>query len=51
MTITILDIIHSHVLYLKHDILETGFCPWLQVEHTQLGPTDRLSLLSPDQPN
>jgi hypothetical protein len=24
MTVTILDIIHSHVLYLKHNVSETG---------------------------
>jgi hypothetical protein len=38
MTITILDIIHRHVSYLKHDISETGFCLRLQVQPTQLGP-------------
>jgi hypothetical protein len=26
-TITILDIIHCSVFYLKHDVSETGFCP------------------------
>jgi hypothetical protein len=36
ITITIRDIIHHSIFYLKHDISETGFCPRLQVEPTQL---------------
>jgi hypothetical protein len=28
ITITILDIMHRPVFYLKHDISETGFRPW-----------------------
>jgi hypothetical protein len=27
ITITILDIIRRPVFYLKHNVLETGFCP------------------------
>jgi hypothetical protein len=42
-TITIPDIIHRPVAYLKHDILETGFCLRLQVVPTQLGQIDRAS--------
>jgi hypothetical protein len=34
ITITILDIIYRPVFYLKHDVLETGFCLRLQVEAT-----------------
>jgi hypothetical protein len=40
--ITILDINHCPVFYLKHNILKTGFC--LQVEPTQVGPVARASL-------
>jgi hypothetical protein len=43
-TITILDIIHRLAFYLKRNVSETGFCPRLQVEPTQLGLTDRASL-------
>jgi hypothetical protein len=32
------------VVYLKHDVSDTGFCLLLQVEPTQLGPIDRASL-------
>jgi hypothetical protein len=39
ITITILDIIHRPVFYLKH-VSETGFCLCLQVEPTQVGPTE-----------
>jgi hypothetical protein len=39
-TITILDIIHRRVFYLKRDISETKFCLRFQVEITQVGPTD-----------
>jgi hypothetical protein len=28
ITTTILDIIRSAVFYLKHNVSETGFCPW-----------------------
>jgi hypothetical protein len=48
ITIAILDIIHRPVFYMKH-ISETTFCIRLQVEHTQLGPTN--SVLSPDSRN
>jgi hypothetical protein len=34
--ITILNIIERPVFYLKHDVSETGFCPCLQVEPTQM---------------
>jgi hypothetical protein len=44
LTITILDIIHRPVFYLKYDVSVTGFCLHLQVEPTQLGPIDRASL-------
>jgi hypothetical protein len=30
----------SSCLYLKHSVLETGFCLRLQVEPTKLGPID-----------
>jgi hypothetical protein len=36
-----LDIIHSPAFYLKHGISETGFCISLEVEPTQMGPTER----------
>jgi hypothetical protein len=35
ITLTILDIIHRPVFYLKYDVSETGVCPRLQVEPTQ----------------
>jgi hypothetical protein len=35
VTITILDIIHCPVFYLKQDVSETEFCLCLQVEPTQ----------------
>jgi hypothetical protein len=44
ITITILDIIQRPVFYLKYDVSETAFCLRLQVESTQLCPTDRDSL-------
>jgi hypothetical protein len=44
ITITDLDIIHCPALYLKHYFLETRFCLSLQVEPTQMGPTERTSL-------
>jgi hypothetical protein len=37
------DIIHRPVFIQKHKVSETGFCLRLQVERTQLGPTDRAS--------
>jgi hypothetical protein len=45
ITITILDIIHRIVFYLKLDISETGFCLCLQVEHTQLSPIEEGSVV------
>jgi hypothetical protein len=42
--ITVLDIIHHPVFYLKHDVLETGLCLCLQAEPSQLNPIDRPSL-------
>jgi hypothetical protein len=44
VTITIQDIIHCPVFYLKHDVSETDFCLHIQVEPTQLVPVDRASL-------
>jgi hypothetical protein len=44
MTITILDIIHRPVFYLKHDVSETEICLRLQMEPSQLDPIDRASL-------
>jgi hypothetical protein len=39
ISITILDIIHLPVFYLKHDFSETGFCLCLQAEPTlSIGP-------------
>jgi hypothetical protein len=43
-----LDIIHCPLFYLKHYISETEFCHRLQVEPTQLDPTDRASLMTLD---
>jgi hypothetical protein len=43
-TITILDTIHRHVFYLKHDVSETGFWIRLHVEPTEVGPVDTASL-------
>jgi hypothetical protein len=40
ITITILDIIHRPVFYLKYDVSETGFCLRLQKEPTRMGPID-----------
>jgi hypothetical protein len=45
---TILDIINRLVLYLKHDILETGFGLHLKVEPTQLASISRNSLSPED---
>jgi hypothetical protein len=45
ITITILDIIHRPVFYLKKkNVLETGFCHRLHVEPTQVVPADKTSL-------
>jgi hypothetical protein len=33
----------SSYFYLKQNVSKTGFCPYLQVEPTQLGPVDRVS--------
>jgi hypothetical protein len=44
ITVTILDIIHRTVPYLKHDVSETGFYLGFQMEPTQSGPIDRTSL-------
>jgi hypothetical protein len=43
ITINILDIIHSPVFYLKHNISKTGFCSRLHVKPTQLDSIDRAS--------
>jgi hypothetical protein len=40
VTITILDIIHRPVSYLRYGVSEIRFCIRLQVEPTQLGPID-----------
>jgi hypothetical protein len=39
---TILDIIHRPVFYLKHSFSETEFCLRLQVESTQVGQMQRV---------
>jgi hypothetical protein len=44
ITITIPEILHRPVFYLKHDISKTGFCLRLQVERIQVGTKDRDSL-------
>jgi hypothetical protein len=44
VTITILDIIHRPVFYLKQNVSVTGFFFRLQMEPTQLGPIDAVSL-------
>jgi hypothetical protein len=38
ITVTISDINHRPVIYLKHDVSETGFCLRIQAEPTQLSP-------------
>jgi hypothetical protein len=43
-TITILDIVHRPVFYLKHEVSETGFCLRLPEEPTNLGPIVTASL-------
>jgi hypothetical protein len=44
ITFKILGIVHRPVFYLKHDVSETEIRLSLQVERTQLGPIDRVSL-------
>jgi hypothetical protein len=44
ITITILDIIHRPVFYLKRNVSEIGFYSRLQVEPTQVGPMEMDSL-------
>jgi hypothetical protein len=44
LTVTILNIIHRPVFYLKHSVSDIGFCIRLQVDPNQLVPTDRSSL-------
>jgi hypothetical protein len=41
ITITILDIIHRSLFYVKHNVSETGLYLSFQVEPTQFGPLDR----------
>jgi hypothetical protein len=49
IAITILDIIHRPVFYLKDDVSETGFCLCLQLEPVQVGQYKNQSL-SPEPP-
>jgi hypothetical protein len=42
ITITVVDIIQHPVTYLKHNVLEIGFCLRLQVESTDVGPQSRI---------
>jgi hypothetical protein len=44
ITITILDIIHRPLLYLKHAFSDTGFSLRLQIDPTQMEGRDRASL-------
>jgi hypothetical protein len=44
VSIIILEIVHPSVVYLKHDVSETGFCLRLEVIPTQLSPIDRASI-------
>jgi hypothetical protein len=39
-----MDIINSPVFCLKHDVSETGFCFRFQVEPSQMGPIDIVSV-------
>jgi hypothetical protein len=48
ITITILDIIHRPVFYLKRDVSDTGFYLILQEERNQFGPIDVCILSGPD---
>jgi hypothetical protein len=43
-TITILDVIHRPVFYLKHDVSETEFCLCLQVRTTEIGRIEKAEL-------
>jgi hypothetical protein len=47
ITITILDIIHRLVFYLKHHVSETGFCLQVKVARRQrlylFGPTEEIA--------
>jgi hypothetical protein len=40
ITITILDIIHRLVFYLKQDVSKTGFWVHLEVKSSQVGPVE-----------
>jgi hypothetical protein len=42
--ITILEIIHRPLFYLKHTVFETRFTLRLKMKSTQKGPIDRTSL-------
>jgi hypothetical protein len=44
ITITVFDVIHLSVFYLKHDVSEVGFCLRFQVEPTQMGLKEILCL-------
>jgi hypothetical protein len=44
ITITILDIIHRPVFYLKHSVSESSFCLRLQAEPIQIGKVHRANL-------
>jgi hypothetical protein len=44
ITVTILDIIHRPVFYIKHDVSDTGFCLRLQAKPTQMGPIELVSV-------
>jgi hypothetical protein len=46
ITVTILDIIHRPVFYLKHSVSEIGFWLRFQVEPSYFGPID-IARLSP----
>jgi hypothetical protein len=37
------DIIHRPVLFITHNVSQTGYCLCLQVEPPQLGPIDTAS--------
>jgi hypothetical protein len=45
ITVTVLDIIHHPVFYLKQDVSETGFCLHLQVDRSQLGSETEVSTI------
>jgi hypothetical protein len=46
ITLTILNIIHIPVFYLKRNVPQTGFCHRVQVEHTQADPIEYVELFS-----